>query len=247
MLLVDVGVGKIRVDRAQSDEVAGEAIFDVDAAGMKRAPRLVWSLAGDGLGAQEAVRLYDEQAAAFDAGEALQSSCLRDAPETKNSMEAGPFVFFIFSANETAKVETPGSYGSATEIESAERNVERCSPAVGSDLCGGSPKAVPARVNDGIARERRLLFDNAAVALRAQGIDLKNVGVAMAESGVNGDGEIVVEILRQVAAKLGGDDGARAGVVAMDSDVKMARVVEDADFGVFRGGLGFEGFALTEV
>ena len=33
----------------------------------------------------------------------------------------------------------------------------------------------------------------------------------------------------------------------MNADVEMTRVVEDADFGVFGGGLRFDRFALAEV
>lgn len=92
-----------------------------------------------------------------------------------------------------------------------------------------------------------MLFDDTAVALRAKRIDLENVGIAMAEGGINGDGEIVIEVLGEIAAELRGDDGAGGRVVTMDTDVEVARVVEDADFAVFGGGLGFERFALAEV
>jgi hypothetical protein len=69
----------------------------------------------------------------------------------------------------------------------------------------------------------------------------------MAEGGIDGDGEIVVEVLGEVAAELRGDDAAGGGVVAMNADVKAAGVIEDANFGFFGGGLGFERFALAEI
>jgi len=94
---------------------------------------------------------------------------------------------------------------------------------------------------------RREFFDDAAVALRAERVDLENVSVAMAESGIDGDGEIVVEVLRKVAAKLRGDDGVWGGVVTMNADVEVAGVIEDANFGFFGGGLGFERLTLAEI
>jgi len=94
---------------------------------------------------------------------------------------------------------------------------------------------------------RRELFHDSAVALRAEGVDLENVSVAMAEGGIYGDGEIVVEVLREVAAKLRGDDGVWGRVVTINADVKMAGVIKDANFGFFGRGLGFEGFALAEI
>ena len=214
---------------------------------MKGAPRLVRSVAGEGLGSQKTIRLYDKQAAAFDASEPLHSSCLGDAPESEDSVEAGPFVFFILSANETTKVEAPGGYGGAAEIESAEGDGERRGPAIGGDLCSGSPEAIPTWIDDGIACEGGLLFYDAAVTLSAEGIDLENVGVAMAERGVNGNGEIVVEILGKISTELCGDDGVWGGVETTYADVEMAGVVEDTDFGVLGCGLSFQGLALAEI
>src|SRR5262245_58611223 len=115
---------------------------------MKRAPGLIWVLARDALRAEKPVGFDDEETATFDALESLQSSCLRDAPEIENSARAGPFVFFVFAADEAAEVETPGTYRSAAEVEGTKRNVEGCRPAIGGDFCGGGPEAVPARVND---------------------------------------------------------------------------------------------------
>lgn|SRR6516225_3407621 len=185
---------------------------------MKRAPRL----AGETLCAQKSIGLDDEEAATLYPVEALKSSRLRDAPETKNSMEAGPFVFFVFAANETPKIQTPRRNGRSAEIQGAEGNVDGCCPAICGDFGGGHPKAIPAWIDDGIIRRGSEFFNDSSVALRAEGIDLKNISITVAESGIDGDGEVVVEVLGKIAAKLPGDDGARRGVVTMDADVEMA-------------------------
>ena len=83
--------------------------------------------------------------------------------------------------------------------------------------------------------------------MRSERVDLKNVSIAMAESRIDRDREVVVEVLGKIAAKLPGDDRARRGVVTMDADVEMARVVEDAHFGIFRGRLGFVWLTLAEI
>jgi len=137
--------------------------------------------------------------------------------------------------------------GRTTKIESGKGNCEGGGPAVGSDFGSGGPKAVPTGIDDGVSAWRREFLDDSAVALRAEGIDLENVGIAMAEGGVDGDGEIVIEVLGEIAAELRGDDGGGGGVVAMNADVKVAGVIEDADLGFFGGGLGFERFALAEI
>jgi len=64
-------------------------------------------LARKALRAEKAVRFDDKKAAAFDAVKALQLAGLRNAPEAKNSVETGPFVLFVFAANEPAKVQAP--------------------------------------------------------------------------------------------------------------------------------------------
>ena len=101
--MIDVGVREVCVDSCERDEIAREAVFNVDATGVKRAP----GLARSALRAEKAVRFDDKKAAAFDAVKALQLAGLRNAPEAKNSVEAGPFVFFVFAANEAAKVQAP--------------------------------------------------------------------------------------------------------------------------------------------
>ena len=96
------------------------------------------------------------------------------------------------------------------EIQRGKWNGNRGRPAGACDVCGRGPDTVPAGIE--ILFLRALFFGDQAIQLRAQRIDLEYVRVAAVACGVDGNLEIIVQILRQIATQLGGDNcrGARS-------------------------------------
>src|SRR5437763_9524423 len=121
LLLVNVRVREIGIERADRDQIAGQAIFDVAAAGVQGLP---W-LALEGLRAAQRIRLDNQQAAAFDAAQSTETAGLRDAPEAEDALVPGPFVFLILSANEAAEVDPPAYRRTAAKIQRAEWDLNR--------------------------------------------------------------------------------------------------------------------------
>jgi len=87
------------------------------------------------------------------------------------------------------------------------------------------PQPIPARINDGIALRWCSFFNDLAVPLRAQGIHFENVSVAMAQRGIDHDGEIVVQIHGKITAQFGCNDRSRCVVVAVNAEVHVMGVV----------------------
>ncbi len=94
---------------------------------------------------------------------------------------------------------------------------------------------------------RRLLFDDFAIPLRAQRIHFENVTIPVAERGIDQDGEIVVQVHRQVPAQLRGHDLLRIAIVAVDAEVNVVGIVKDANFRFLRRGGSLQRLALAEV
>src|SRR6266496_2097124 len=69
----------------------------------------------------------------------------------------------------------------------------------------------------------------------------------MTQGRVNDDGEVVVEILGEVSPQLSRDNLFRRSVMAMDSKVDMAGVVQNTYLGLFGSWLGLKGLPLPEV
>jgi hypothetical protein len=58
---------------------------------------------------------------------------------------------------------------------------------------------------------------------------------------------MIVEILADVAAKLGGNDFRGLAVEAVDPEIDFVSGVQDSNFGFFRGRLAFVGFFLEKI
>ena len=133
------------------------------------------------------------------------------------------------------------------EIQSAEWNGYGCRPTIARDLGRRMPEPIPTRINDGIALGWRSLFNDLAVSLRAQRIYFEDVSVAMTQSWIDHDGEVVIEVHGKITAQLSGNDRSRGVVVAANSEVHVMGVVQDANFGFLCGRAGLKGLPLPEV
>ena len=133
------------------------------------------------------------------------------------------------------------------EVERIKRDLDRGSPTIRGNLCCGVPEPVPAGVHDGVILRRRSLFDDFSVPLGAERVHLEDVSVPVTSSRINENGKVIVQVLREITAKLGRDYVLRTVIVAVDSKVNVLRVEEDADLGLFRCWLSLKRLALTEV
>ena len=64
---------------------------------------------------------------------------------------------------------------------------------------------------------------------------------------IDHDGKVVVQIHGKITAQFGSHNRLRILVVAVDSEVNMVGVVQDAHFGFLCGRAGFEWFSLAEI
>lgn len=83
--------------------------------------------------------------------------------------------------------------------------------------------------------------------MRAQWIDLENIGIAPVPPGVDYDLKVVVQFLSYIPAELGRDGTVYEGIVTHHSKVDFMLGVEDTDFRLFGRGLTLVGFSLQKV
>jgi len=92
-----------------------------------------------------------------------------------------------------------------------------------------------------------LLFGNKGIALCAERVHLKYIGIATVGGGVDDDFEVVVQMLGDIATQFGGDDLLWFGVKTRNSEINGVLCIENANFSAFRWLLAFVGFALQKI
>src|SRR5437667_10162933 len=155
----------------------------------------------------------------------MQFARLRDLRDAEHTPIARPEVFFVFAPDEALEVQTPDHVLGLREIQRGEGNPNCGCPASAYDPGLRGPNTVPSGVI--VLPFGAALFSDEAVALGAQRIDLKNVGVAAIVRGVDQNLEIVIQVLRQVAPQLGSDDGLRGGIATEDSEIHFVPRVKN--------------------
>src|ERR1051326_5314542 len=117
----------------------------------------------------ERIGFDDEQPAAANVGNAAQFARLADFSRAECAPPSTPQVFFILAANETLEVDAPDHLLRAHEVQSGERNLHGCSPAIFCLPRFRSPDAIPSGVAV-LGFADLLLVGNQRIALRAQRI-----------------------------------------------------------------------------
>jgi hypothetical protein len=83
--------------------------------------------------------------------------------------------------------------------------------------------------------------------LSAKGIDLEYVSPAAVMVRIDEDFEMIIQVLTDIAPKLGGDDPRGLSIKTMNSEVDGMRGIEDANLRFLGRWFTFAGFPLTKV
>jgi hypothetical protein len=92
-----------------------------------------------------------------------------------------------------------------------------------------------------------LFICDECVSLRAERIDLEDIGVAAVVSGVDHNLKIVIEFLAYIAAELGGHRSFHDRIVTRYAKVNLIPRVQHSYFRSLGRGLAFVGLSLFET
>ena len=84
-----------------------------------------------------------------------------------------------------------------------------------------------------------------SISLRAERVDLEDIGIAPVMTGVDHDFKIVVQLLCHVAAELSSE--ATRGIVTGDAEIDLILRVQHSDLSFFCCGFALVGFSLPEI
>src|SRR5262249_9200944 len=108
------------------------------------------------------------------------------------------------------------------------------------------PNSIPTGVSISRSGVCPLLFGNQRIPLRAERVDLENIGIAMIVGRINDDFKVIIEFLADISPQLSGNDAGGVGVEAGDSKEPGAPGVEDTHLRSLRRLLSLKGFSLQE-
>src|SRR5262249_15633893 len=91
------------------------------------------------------------------------------------------------------------------------------------------------------------LVRNQRVKLCSQRIDSKDISIAMVVTRRDHNGNIIINRVIGVSSQFGGNDSSRTCVITVDSEVQIAFVIANFDYGLFCGRPAFKWLPLMEI
>src|SRR5260370_16779606 len=132
------------------------------------------------------------------------------------------------------------------EIQSGEGNFYGNGPVINKKTCVRTPDAIPTSIEIKV-RVISLLFDDEAIHLCAQRIDLEDVPSTPVMIRVDENLEVVIQILANIAAEFAGDDARRIRIEALNAKINGASRVQNPHFCFLSRWLALERLPLTKV
>jgi len=139
------------------------------------------------------------------------------------------------------EIDTPNLGGGIVEAKCFEGDGDLGDPAKLGDPALGVPHAVPIHV------ELAAFVDELRVELRARGVRLEHVAVALVVEGVEHDPEGITRARIEVAGQVVDDELVRFGVIGDGAEIEILVVIENAHFRRGAGRLAFARIVLEEV
>src|SRR2546421_13025302 len=113
--------------------------------------------------------------------DALKRSGLADFGDAESASPCRPQILFVLSPDEALEVEAEGDIARRHQVDRGKWDGNRCSPTCRRLASGRSPHPIPSGIE---VATRALLFHDQAVALCAQRVYLKDIGVAAVVCGI---------------------------------------------------------------
>src|SRR5438876_4730305 len=203
-------------------------------------------LAGLTVISREGVRLNDKQPSASYILDTSQVSRLRYLGNAKCSSIRRPQVFFVLAPDEALEIESPKHFFGMREIQSRERYFYGDGPAITDDTRVRAPHPIPTSIEIDV-RVVFLLFDDQAIHLCPQRIDLEDVTSTPVMIRIDENLEVVIQILANIAAEFPGDDARRIRIETMNAKIDGVSRVQNPHFCFLSRWLALERFPLTKI
>ena len=173
--------------------------------------------------------------------EALQNSGQGNVKRVETARHQAPVKILTLAPDAALEVDPHDEIAPRTESKCLEGNGHLHAPAVLLHPCGRVPDAVPLQIGD------PPVVKTLAVVLSGGGVGKEGEPVAVVVEGIEGDAEDIAFPAGEVALQLVDDDPVGFRVVAVDAEVEVVVVKEDADLRPLRGGRPLVRVGLNET